>query len=113
MLKELGPGLRLTVIFTVLTGLLYPAAMTGISEMIFPRRANGSRRQRVVASDHHRLDSHGAQLIKTLPHSALDNVFQIDHAKGAAVFTDYQRCSARTRYLFDSGLYFTWEPIAI
>ena len=42
MLKELGPGLRLTVIFTVLTGLLYPAAMTGISEMIFPRRANGS-----------------------------------------------------------------------
>lgn len=42
MLKELGPGLRLTLVFTVLTGLLYPAVMTGVSELIFPKQANGS-----------------------------------------------------------------------
>jgi K+-transporting ATPase ATPase C chain len=42
MIKELGPGFRLTLIFTVLTGLLYPAIMTGISELIFPSQANGS-----------------------------------------------------------------------
>src|SRR5215813_4905851 len=42
MLKELGPGFRLTVAFTVLTGLLYPAAMTGISQLIFAKQANGS-----------------------------------------------------------------------
>jgi K+-transporting ATPase ATPase C chain len=42
MLKELGPGLRLTLAFTILTGLLYPAVMTGISELIFPRQAKGS-----------------------------------------------------------------------
>jgi len=42
MLKELGPGFRLTLIFTVLTGLLYPAVMTGVSELIFPKQANGS-----------------------------------------------------------------------
>src|SRR6476660_2811500 len=42
MLKELGPGFRLTLTFTVLTGLLYPAIMTGISEAIFPKQANGS-----------------------------------------------------------------------
>ena len=42
MLKELGPGLRLTVIFTVLTGLIYSAVMTGVSELVFPRQANGS-----------------------------------------------------------------------
>ena len=42
MIKELGPGFRLTLIFTVLTGLLYPAVMTGISELIFPNQANGS-----------------------------------------------------------------------
>jgi K+-transporting ATPase ATPase C chain len=42
MLKELGPGFRLTLVFTVLTGLLYPAVMTAISEAIFPRQANGS-----------------------------------------------------------------------
>lgn len=42
MIKELGPGLRLTIVMTILTGLLYPAVMTGISETIFPRQANGS-----------------------------------------------------------------------
>jgi potassium-transporting ATPase KdpC subunit len=42
MLKELGPGLRLTIVFTVLTGLVYPAVMTGLSEIIFPRQSKGS-----------------------------------------------------------------------
>ena len=42
MLKELGPGLRLTLILTVLTGLMYPAVMTGVSELVFPKQANGS-----------------------------------------------------------------------
>jgi len=42
MIKELGPGLRLTVVFTILTGLLYPAVMTGISEFVFPKQAKGS-----------------------------------------------------------------------
>jgi len=42
MLKELGPGFRLTLAFTVLTGLLYPAITTGVSQLIFPKQANGS-----------------------------------------------------------------------
>src|SRR5215831_10722350 len=42
MFKEIGPGFRLTLAFTVLTGLLYPAIMTGISQIIFPKQANGS-----------------------------------------------------------------------
>src|SRR5215510_12344633 len=42
MIKELGPGFRLTLVFTVLTGLLYPAVMTGISQLVFPNQANGS-----------------------------------------------------------------------
>jgi K+-transporting ATPase ATPase C chain len=42
MLKELGPGFRLMVVFTILAGLFYPLAMTGLSEAIFPRQANGS-----------------------------------------------------------------------
>src|SRR5579864_6500737 len=42
MLKELGPGLRLTIIFTVLTGIIYPVVMTGLSEVIFPKQSNGS-----------------------------------------------------------------------
>ena len=42
MLKELGPGLRVTLIFTILTGLLYPAVMTGLAELIFPKQSRGS-----------------------------------------------------------------------
>jgi K+-transporting ATPase ATPase C chain len=42
MIKEIGPGFRLMLVFTVLTGLLYPAVITGISEFIFPKQANGS-----------------------------------------------------------------------
>src|SRR5437870_695915 len=42
MINEIGPGFRLMLVFTVLTGLLYPAVMTGISEVIFPKQANGS-----------------------------------------------------------------------
>jgi K+-transporting ATPase ATPase C chain len=42
MLKELGPGFRLILVFTVLTGLIYPAAITGVSQLLFPKQANGS-----------------------------------------------------------------------
>jgi K+-transporting ATPase ATPase C chain len=42
MIKELGPGFRLTLIFTIFLGLLYPAVMTGMSELIFPKKSNGS-----------------------------------------------------------------------
>ena len=42
MLKELGPGFRITLIFTVLTGLFYPAVMTGLSGLLFPKQAQGS-----------------------------------------------------------------------
>ena len=42
MIKELGPGLRLTLVFTLLLGLVYPALTTGISQLIFPSQANGS-----------------------------------------------------------------------
>lgn len=42
MIKELGPAFRMMLVFTVLTGLIYPVAMTGIAKVIFPRQANGS-----------------------------------------------------------------------
>ena len=38
----LRPALVLTLLFTVLTGLAYPVAMTGIAQMLFPAQANGS-----------------------------------------------------------------------
>src|SRR5215813_12292825 len=42
MWNEIGPAFRLMLVFTVLTGLIYPAITTGLSAVIFPKQANGS-----------------------------------------------------------------------
>jgi len=42
MLSQLLPALRMTLVLTLLTGLLYPGLVTGIAKVIFPRQANGS-----------------------------------------------------------------------
>lgn len=53
MWKEWMPALRLTIVMTILTGLLYPAITTGVAQLLFPRQANGSivtRDGRVIGS---------------------------------------------------------------
>lgn len=42
MLKELRPALTLLVAMTVLTGLVYPLAVTGLAGLLFPWQAAGS-----------------------------------------------------------------------
>jgi K+-transporting ATPase ATPase C chain len=42
MLRHLRPAFVLVALFTVLTGLIYPLAVTGIAQAVFPSRANGS-----------------------------------------------------------------------
>jgi potassium-transporting ATPase KdpC subunit len=42
MLTHLRPAISLTVLFTLLTGLAYPFAMTGLAQGLFPAAANGS-----------------------------------------------------------------------
>ena len=40
--SQLRPALLSLVFFTVLTGLLYPAVVTGLAQVLFPAQANGS-----------------------------------------------------------------------
>lgn len=42
MLKELRPALSMIVIMTVVTGVAYPLAVTGVAQSVFPSQANGS-----------------------------------------------------------------------
>ncbi len=42
MLQQLLPAFRATLLLTVLTGLVYPAAVTGLCQLLFRDKANGS-----------------------------------------------------------------------
>ena len=53
MFSELRPALTMLVLFTALTGVAYPLAMTGAAQALFPAQANGSlveRDGRVIGS---------------------------------------------------------------
>jgi K+-transporting ATPase ATPase C chain len=42
MLQHVRPAVVLLLLFSALTGLIYPLAITGIAQLAFPRQANGS-----------------------------------------------------------------------
>ena len=54
MLSQLWPALRINIFLTILLGVGYPLAVTGISQLVFPHQANGSlitRNGQVIGSE--------------------------------------------------------------
>jgi K+-transporting ATPase ATPase C chain len=53
MKDQIRPALTMLLLLTVLTGLVYPLAVTGLAQLLFPDQANGSlivREGRVIGS---------------------------------------------------------------
>jgi K+-transporting ATPase ATPase C chain len=42
MWSQFSPGLRINIFLTILLGVIYPLAITGICQVVFPHQANGS-----------------------------------------------------------------------
>jgi len=54
MWTQLWTGLRINILLTILAGVVYPLAITGISQIAFPHQANGSlikEGERVIGSE--------------------------------------------------------------
>jgi K+-transporting ATPase ATPase C chain len=54
MLSQLWPAIRINIFLTILLGIGYPLAVTGISQILFPHQANGSlitRNGQVIGSE--------------------------------------------------------------
>ena len=42
MISQVRPAFSMLLIFTVITGVVYPLVVTGVAQMVFPHQANGS-----------------------------------------------------------------------
>ena len=42
-MKTILQSLRIYLVLTLLTGIIYPLAITGVAQLLFPKQANGSR----------------------------------------------------------------------
>jgi K+-transporting ATPase ATPase C chain len=42
MMKQIVPAFRITLFFTILTGIIYPGVVTGLCQLLFRDKANGS-----------------------------------------------------------------------
>lgn len=54
MLSQLKPAIILTFVLAAITGLIYPLAVTGVAQLLFPGKADGSlieRNGRVIGSE--------------------------------------------------------------
>ena len=116
MLREIRPAIVLVVILTLITGLAYPLAMTGIAQVAFPNKANGSQITsggKLVGSsliakpfvvDTGRKDSDGNPITRPDPRYFQPRPSQTDYSATASAFSNRGPNQVSARDFFQGTL---------
>ena len=73
MWEQILPGLRIKLFMTLVLGVVYPLAITGISQVFFPHQANGSlitKWRQGNRIGNHRAELHQAGVLPSAPSAA-------------------------------------------
>jgi K+-transporting ATPase ATPase C chain len=86
MLKQLVPGFRIALVLTILTGLVYPGIVTGLCQLFFRQRANGSlivKDGRVIGSSLIGQNFTGPEYFHPRPSAAGDDGYDASSSSGS------------------------------
>ncbi len=119
MTRYLGTAIRMTILTAILLGLLYPLAITGISQVVFPGAANGSLVKvngRVVGSSLIAQDFTAARYFQPRPSAAGSGYNAMASSASnlgptSRTLVDRVRADVRAQLAEDPGLRFGAVPV--